>query len=162
MQTGSIELEVRGVRMPTHDALPGAVLVGRRHQPDNRVLLVHIGAGDVHALHHELRGQQTMRSRAVCLVGRVAAALGGRLRAARLVAAGAGRLAAVLEVDAPAGPVEVPAEPGQALAAAVCLRVPLRAEAALFPPSQPGQMSLSGPVASFLDTLDLSELGGRE
>jgi hypothetical protein len=155
MQTGSIELEVRGVRMPTHDALPGTVLVGRRHQPDNRVLLVHIGAGDVHALHHELRGQQTMRSRAVCLVGRVAAALGGRLRAARLVAA-------VLEVDAPAGPVEVPAEPGQALAAAVCLRVPLRAEAGLFPPSQPGQTSLSGPVASFLETLDLGEVGGRE
>lgn len=159
MQVSWFELAVRGVRMPLHDALPAVVLVGPRDRPDRPPLALHIGADDAHSLHHELRGQETTRSRAVGLAERVAAALGGRLAAARLIPVGPGVITAEVEVDTPSGPVDVRTEPAQALAAAVSLGVPLLADVALFPPGAPGELSLSEPVASFLDTLDLTGLG---
>lgn len=159
MPPGVIELEVRGVHPCTPEMLPVAAVVCRRDQPGQQALCVTIGAGDAHALRHELQGQETPRSQAVGVARHIAEALGGRLAAARLVADGPGQLTARLEVETTAGPVAVPATPGQALAAAVCLGVPLLADAALFPPEADAAVALGGPIAAFLDTLDLHALG---
>lgn len=155
----TVELEVRGVRPSTPEAVPVAAVVRRRDRADDQVLCVTIGAGDAHALWHELHGQETPRSQAVGVVSRLAEALGARLAAALLVADGPGQLTARFEVETPGGSVGVPATPGQALAAAVCLGVPLLADAALFPAD--AAVVLGDPIAAFLDSLDLRALEGQ-
>lgn len=156
-----LELEVRGVRLPLHDALPAMALVVRRGDEERRGLSLQIAAGDAHALAHELRGQETPRSQAVGLLRQAVEALGGSVRAAHLRPAAAGLLSAAVELETARGRVEVPTPPGQALAAAVRLGLPLLADAALFPPDEPGAVALDGPLAAFLETLDVRGLGGR-
>jgi bifunctional DNase/RNase len=159
MQSSAVELEVRGVRMPANQALAAVALVGRRGTADGRVLSLQIGVGDAHSLHHELHGHETTRSQAVSLAGRLVGALGGRLKATRLVAEGPNTVTAVVEIETPTGSVEVPAEPGQALATAVHLGLPLLGDPVLFPPRQSRESVLTGPIAAFLDSLDLRGLG---
>lgn len=155
---GLVEVEVRGVRPALAEALPVAAVVCRRGASDQQGLCITIGAGDAHALQHELQGQETPRSQAVCVAGQVAMALGGRVAAARLLCDGPARLTGALELATSHGSVSVPATPGQALSAAVCLGVPLLADAALFPAPLPSTVALEGPIATFLDSLDVSAL----
>ncbi len=153
----TVELEIRGVRPPAHGALPAAALLCLRGDAA-RGLSLQIGVGDAHTLLHELRGEDTPRAQAVRSLGCVAEALGGRVTAARLVSDGPSRLTAVLEVHTPAGSVEVPTAPGQALAAALLLQVPLLADGDMLGGGQQPAPVLGGAVAAFLDALDLRAL----
>lgn len=114
---------------------------------------------DAHVLQHELRGEETMRGQTIRLIGQVADLLGGRLAAARLVKQGCHTLTAIVEVSTPDGLAELPIEPGQALAIAVRLRIPLFADAALFPAGdstpERGAPPLSRAVTAFLESLDV-------
>lgn len=154
-----LELEVRGVRLPIHDTLPAAALVVRRGDEERRGLSLHLAAGDAHALAHELRGQETPRSQAVGLLGQAVAALGGSVRAAHLRPAADGLLSAAVELETSRGRIEVPAAPGQALATAVRLGVPLLADACLLGQDSPAAAPLGGPLAAFLEDLDVTGLG---
>lgn len=162
MRQDTVELEVRGVRpQPGDTVLPIAAVVHRRGRPADEALSIVIGAGDAHTLAHELRGEQTPRSQAVEVVSRVADALGGRLRAALLVADGPRQLTGRIEIDCASGVLTVDATPGQVLAAAVCLGVPLLADACLFQLSSNDESDaeLGDSLATFLRDLDMSGLG---
>ncbi|MBI4491671.1 MAG: bifunctional nuclease family protein [Chloroflexi bacterium] len=159
MRPGWSEVEVRGVRMCVGDPRQAMAHVVRRgSSSDGGVLCLCLCASDGHALLHELRDQETSRSQALRLASRIAEALGGRLAAVHLAAHGAGLLRASLAIEIASGSIEVPTEPGQALALAVCLKLPLLADGALFPPARAEAESLGGPLVAFLDTLDLSGL----
>jgi bifunctional DNase/RNase len=166
MNAETVELEVRGV-WPAHSgAAQAAVVVCRRGDAAREWLTLQISAGDAHALHHELQGEQTPRSQAVCLAAAIAVALGGQVTAARLVSSAPGLVAAELDLETGAGRTTVPATPGQACAAAVCLGTPLYAPADLFPVPEttPAEAVLppsagADPFAQFIATLDLDGLG---
>jgi bifunctional DNase/RNase len=155
-QTGLIDLEVRGFWRPPNTELP-MLVVGRHGGIGARVLLLALCADDVHAIHHEIQGQTTLRSQAVEMACAVAVALSGEIAAAHLVPAEDGGFTATLEIQGPRGHASVPIPPGPALAAAVRLGLPLRADELLLPPAETAV--LAEPIAEFLATLDLSVLG---
>lgn len=152
----SVEIAIRDVNCPLLEPRAASVIIGRRDRPEERAFSLCIGAAEAHALQHELRGEETMRSQALHLAHCIAAVLGGRLKAARLVPSGRGVLSALIEVETPLGPVEVPIQPGQALALATRLGVPLLAAACLFP-TQVVPTPLGQAVLDFLETLDFDE-----
>lgn len=124
-------MRVCGVRLPLIEALPAAVLVGPGSEPGSPHLSFRIGACEAQALLRELRGQETIRSRAVHGMARVAAALGGSLTAVRLLRSGPGLARAVVHIETVDGVIDVPADPGLALATAILLDLPLLVERAL-------------------------------
>jgi bifunctional DNase/RNase len=158
-QTGLIDLEVRGFWRPPHTDLP-LLVVGRHGGVGARVLLLSLCADDVHAIHHEIQGQSTLRSQAVEMACAVALALSGEIAAAHLVPAEDGGFMATLEIQGPLGHTSVPIPPGPALAAAVRLGLPLRADELLLPPGE--TPVLAAPIVDFLDSLDLSALGAAD
>jgi bifunctional DNase/RNase len=159
MSSGTIEIEVRGVQ--PHEESRGLVLVGRRGGSDPQVLALEIPRGDVHALWHELQGHETTRTQAVDLAGSIAAALGGRFVAVRLSACEPGFVKGSIEIETSGGTVGVFTQPGQALAWALRLGLPLLADDDVLPPiEKPSDPALAGPVAAFLNSLDLGGLGG--
>lgn len=149
------ELEVCGLGARCPGGQPTAALVRPRDSTEAGVLALEVGAGDAHALRHELHGQATPRSQALDLAGHVARALGGSVVSARLVPDGPERLRAELEVAGPGGTVRIPATPGQALGVALSLRVPLLGHSSLFRPTR-----LNAAIAAFLETLDFSHFQG--
>jgi hypothetical protein len=157
MKPGWIELVVRGIQMPTDEGGLASIVIGPCNHPTTALLTMQVGTGDAHALGHELRGETTTRSQAVCLVSRVAEALGGTVVAAHLVLIRPGVVTGSLEVETPSGTVSIPAEPGQVLSAAICLDIPLIAERDLFAPPRP-ETPITGQLATFLAGLDLSDL----
>jgi hypothetical protein len=122
-----LELQVRHVRMPLHDALPAVVLLSPRDWPDARVLRVPIGAADAHALLSELRGAPAC-GRAGSPGGLLSGTLSRGLVVRLVPAAGVAERA----LEPAGGIVDVPMEPGQALAAAVRLGIPVLGDPRLF------------------------------
>jgi hypothetical protein len=116
-----------------------------------RGLSLRVGTGEAQMLSHELRGAETP-------CRQVVRALGGRVRATRLVATESTRLTAVLEIDSPGGLVERPAAPGQPLAAAPRLGRPLPAAKRLVASDGASDAVLSGRVVTFLDALEVQRL----
>ncbi|HEY8476281.1 MAG TPA: bifunctional nuclease domain-containing protein [Chloroflexota bacterium] len=159
MEREWIEVELHGVHSSSGDVAHTVAVIGPRHASESRLLALDIGPGDAHFLWHERRGQETVRSQALCLADRIAAAMGGRVAAAHLVSVGPGLVTAAVVLETPSGRVEVPTEPGQAIAISVRLDVPLFVDAALLGPRPSAPEPIGGPLAAFLDTLDLSGLG---
>lgn len=157
MWPDSIELGVLGVRLFPGERQRAAVVVEARQRATPQVLAIHITLAEAHALEHGLRGEQTSRSQDFELLGRAVEALGGAVRAARLVQVQPGVVTGRLELRTARRSVSLPVAPVQAMTAAIHLAVPLLADAALFEP--PVEQPLGGPIAAFLQTLDLSVLG---
>ena len=65
----AVECELRGVRLSDHKEQVAVAVVGPRDRRDVPSVLLFVGAGDAHTLSHELRGEETPRSQALCLVG---------------------------------------------------------------------------------------------
>ena len=152
-----LELEVRGVcRLP--DDCEARVIVGSRDRRGDRVLLVSLGAEDMHALRHELRGQATNRTQTVELIREVAAILGGVVTAIHLVRLDSGEMTGALELHRDRRRWLVPIPPGPALASAVGLGLPLRGEDTLLPDNGLPQPELAAEVQAFLESLDVSAL----
>jgi hypothetical protein len=152
-----VEVEIRSIRASEGGASGPRVVLGLCQAGQRVALSLNVGPGDVHALLHELRGEPTVRSQAVALLDRVAAACSGRIVAARLLPVEPGQCRGAVVLETATGPVDIPTEPGQALAVAVCLGVPLLADTELLrPESRDGP--LSNAVAAFIDDLDLSGL----
>lgn len=161
MARRDVEIEIRDVTIPARpflDPCAARVILGRRSHPEERALSLQVGIAEAHALQHELRGQETMRSQTVRLCDEITSVLGGHLVAARLIKQGPHLLTAVVEIATPDNVVALPAEPGQALAIAVRLRVPLFADPAVFPADlESTAPPLSPAIVNFLNTLDLGD-----
>ena len=157
--TALVELEVRGIRLGTHREQAAVALVAPRDRSAACALSFFIGAGDAHALGHELGGEETTRSQALQLVSRAVSLLGGRLAAVHLVPTEFGMLTGTLEIETPLGYVSVPAEPGQVLAVAVRLGVPLLGDSSLFASlAPPAAEPLSPMWTGLLESIDLCGL----
>lgn len=161
MAQSAVEVEIRDVSIPAlplHGSYAARVVLGRRSYPAERALSLQVGFAEAHALQHELRGNETMRSQTIRLLGEVTTALGGRVMAARLVKQAPHILTATIDVATPQKTIELPTEPGQALALAVRLGIPLLADPAVFSSaSESAAPPLSPVISNFLQTLDLGE-----
>ncbi len=103
----------------------------------------------------ELNGEETPRARALALSVRVAQIGGFRVSAACLVDRAPGLVGTEFEIETPYGIAYVAGGPGEILAAAATLGVPLLADRSLLenPPTEPPE--LSDPVRTFLKSLGL-------
>lgn len=125
-----IELEVRHVRMPLHDALPAVAVLGPRGQAHAPTLSVAVGAEDAHALLGAMRGMHGRNGLAALLarwIGR-----GGHAAVVRLIPAGQDLPTSEQAAREQCGLVDVPLEPGAALAAAVRLGLRVLGDPRLF------------------------------
>jgi hypothetical protein len=109
-------------------------------------------------LAHERAGSETSRIQAISLANRIAQVLQADVVGALLIQCQPGCLRAAIQLRTPDALVEVPTEPCQALAAAVCLHIPLLADRRLFEHTQITPPVIDGSLAAFLETLDLSKL----
>jgi hypothetical protein len=146
-----LELHVSHLRMPVHDALPGVAFLRPRGWPDMRAIAVPISAADALTLIAEVRRVPRC---------------GGPRSFIRWVAGGLARDLIIRLVPAarlgeramePLGTtVEVPMEPGAALAAAVRFGLPLLGDPRLFS----DQEWLETPsVAAFMEGHQLERCG---
>lgn len=138
------------------------ILASGRH-PDSASVNVSLEAGDLHALLHELCGEETTRTQALALVRRVADALGGRLTAALLSSHGTSLVGAAIEVETGGRRVRIPTEPGQAIGLSVQLGIPLLGDRRLL--QSPGcdtPWPLGGSVDQFLKEIELKFLGEEQ
>ncbi len=160
-QLPPIEVELRRVHVcPAGQR--GAAVIAPRDPADGHSLWIDLQHHEAHVLAHELAGEETSRSQAISLTNRIAQVLQGGVVGALLIQCHEGCLRAAIQVRTPDALVEVPTEPGQALAAAVCLHIPLLADRRLFVHSEEQLPPISGSVASFLESLDLSSLNEGE
>src|SRR5687767_11280607 len=144
-------LVIRELRAPLADAQP-SIVMGPLGEPEGPALAMPLPAVEAHTLYHELHGQQTPRSHAMGLLGRVVDALGGRLRAARLERDENHQLAGTLEIETANGVVEIEVCATQALAVAARLGVPLLADAELLAHGGP-RSELESAVADIVNGL---------
>jgi bifunctional DNase/RNase len=152
-----IEVVLRTVRAFPTDQRPAAV-IAPRNPAEGRALSIFLGHQEAQMLARELCDSETSRSQAISLASRIAEALQGGLVGALLTQCHPGCLRAAIQIRTPAALVEIPTEPGQALAAAVCLHLPLLADRRLFEGEELAPPTIGGSLGTFLETLDLSSL----
>ncbi|MPZ13736.1 MAG: hypothetical protein GEU73_04820 [Chloroflexi bacterium] len=151
----AVEVLLRKVRVGPGDE-PAAAIVAPRDPADGCALCIDLGHREAQTLAHELQGGETSRGQALVLVNRVAELLQGAVVGAFLLSCRPGCLRAAIRVRTPSALVELPTEPGQALAAALLLQIPLLADRKLFERGPTEPPSINGSLAAFLDTLDVS------
>lgn len=125
-----IEMVVRGVERCSRSGQPVAVLEARAAALYPRIALT-VTPGEAHALVHELRHQDTLRTQAFALLARVLTNLHGRLAAVEIRPARDRLATALLRLECPTGRSRVPVEVGQAIGLAVRLKIPLLASRSL-------------------------------
>jgi bifunctional DNase/RNase len=156
-----VEVELRSVQRGNADDR-AVVIVAPRNPAHGCPLWIDVGDREARALTCELQGEETSRTQALVLSSRIAQVLQGNLVGGVLIRCATGFLKAAIQIRTPDGLIEVPTEPGHALAAAAWLHRPLLADRKLFdtPASRP--TPITGSLADFLVSLDLNDLGGGE
>jgi bifunctional DNase/RNase len=153
-----VPVALRSIRFRSPDE-SAAAIVAPIDSSEGSALWIGINDREARVLAFELDGNATSRVQAIVLSSRIAEVLQGHIAASILLASSRGSLRAAVEIETPHGLIEVPTEPGHALAAASWLQIPLLADRRLF--GQPcEQHPITGPLASFLSSLDLSGFDG--
>jgi hypothetical protein len=133
-------------------------IIAPRDAADGCPLGIELGLQEAQVLERELAGAETSRSQAIALASRIAPVLQAELLAAVLTQCRPGCVRAFIQVRTQDALIEVPTEPGQALSAAVCLRIPLLADRRLLRRADDDLPPIGGAVRQFLESLDLSPL----
>jgi bifunctional DNase/RNase len=150
-------LYVRGLRQDQGSRTPNCVVLSQEDSPTPAGLALDVGSREAHYLGHELKGEMTLRSEVLQLLDRVVTHLGARLMEARIVDCEDGSASGNLLLETAQGCLTMNVSPGQAVAVALAVGVPLSAESTLLL-ARPEQAKLSEPISSFLASLNLEAL----
>jgi uncharacterized protein len=153
-----LDMRVSDVRRITHDGQDHHVVVLQEPEGGRRLP---IWIGPEHALELAVRllghGSQLARPLASDLAAHLVHTLGGSLREVRIDRLTAGTYYAVIVLDSPQGTTEVDARPSDALALALVVGAPVRADRAVVDTSE-----FSEEVAQTLAAIDSQEAAGPQ